>query len=270
MSGQTTSERERPAGRFSLPYWRQQLLSPEVVFPALLLAVVLVGWEFGVPAAGIEPYLIPTPSAIAIAFAESYPTILSELGVTVYEFAIGFGLTVISGYLLALVMFEWKVLEVTFLPYVVAIRSIPLVTLLPLFIIWFGFGTSTVIVISYLISFFPMVVNTLSGFRETDDQLVEMLESFSADRRDVYWNVYFYSALPTVFAGIKICVVLAFTGAIVGEFLVGSEGIGALILEYNISYETAKMFASVLTVSIAELLAFGAVVALERTVVDWT
>lgn len=255
---------------FPVPEW-QRSRSSKVVLPAAVLIVVLSGWEFGAPAVGVEPFILPTPSAIGAAFLEHQGTILAELQVTLREFAIGFGLTLVSGYLLALVMFEWHVMELTFFPYVIVIRSIPIVTLLPIFIVWFGFGMNTVIVVSYLISFFPMVVNTLSGFQETDDELVEMLESFSATRWQVYKNVYFHSSLPTVFAGIKISVILAFTGAIVGEFLVGNQGIGALILEYNRGFgTTAAMFAAVFTISISELVCFGAVVLFERGILDWT
>lgn len=249
--------------------WRQ-IRAPEVLLPAAVLVVVLVGWELAVPAMDVQAYILPRPSDIAAAFVDHHETILAELQVTLREFAIGFGLTLMSGYLLSLVMFEWKVMEITFFPYVIVIRSIPIVTLLPIFIVWFGFGMNTVITVSYLISFFPMVVNTLSGFQETDEQLVEMLESFSANRWQVYKNIYLYSSLPTVFAGIKISVILAFTGAIVGEFLIGNQGIGTLILEYNNGFgTTAAMFAAVFMVSISSLACFGAVVALERFVIDW-
>lgn len=248
----------------------ERLLRHEVVLPSAFLVVVTFAWEFGVPAAGIASYVLPTPSAIAMAFVENHQVIWAELLVTLREFAYGFGLAVFSGYLLALVMFEWQFLEVTLFPYVIVIRSIPVVALLPVFIIWFGFGTDTVVVVSYLISFFPMVVNTLSGLRETDDQLVDMVESFSGNRRDAYRNVFLYSSLPTVFAGVKISVILAFTGAIVGEFYIGNQGIGVLIVEYNQTLETAAMFASIFTVSISELLCFGSVVALQRYVVNWT
>lgn len=255
---------------FSTSSRLQRVLRPAVVLPTALLVVVTVAWEFGVPAAGIESYVLPTPSAIAAAFVENHRVIWTELLVTLREFAYGFGLAVASGYLLALVMFEWQTLETTLFPYVIVIRSIPVVALLPIFIIWFGFGTNTVVVVSYLISFFPMVVNTLSGFQETDDQLVEMVESFSGSRLDAYRNVFLYSSLPTVFAGLKISVILAFTGAIVGEFYIGNRGIGVLIVEYNRTFETAAMFASIFTVSISELLCFGSVAALQRYVVGWT
>lgn len=253
-----------------LPNWRR-LFSREVVFPSALFVVLLLIWEIGVPAMGIKPFILPTPTTIAAAFVENHQTILEELSITLWEFARGFGLTLVAGYLLALAMFEWKTMEITFFPYVIVVRSIPIVTLLPIFIIWFGFGDESIVVVSFLISFFPMVVNTLSGFQSTDDQLVEMLESFSGNRLDVYRNVYLYSSLPTVFAGIKISVILAFTGAIVGEFLIGSQGIGALILEYNRGFgSTAAMFAAVFTISITELLCFGIVVAIEWLVIDWT
>ncbi|MFB6093657.1 MAG: ABC transporter permease [Halanaeroarchaeum sp.] len=241
----------------------------EVGLPALVSAAVLLAWEFLVPALGIEAYLLPTPSVIASAFLAKYPTILGALRVTLFEFFLGFSATVVAGYLLALSLAYSKTLEVTFYPYVVLVRSIPIVTLLPMFIIWFGFGFNSIVVISFLISFFPMVVNTLSGFKSTDDELVEMLRSFSANRREIYRNVLFYSSLPSVFAALKICTILAFTGAIVGEFLIGKAGIGALILSYNSSFETPAMFAGILTVSVSELLIFGAVTRLESLVVDW-
>lgn len=269
MSGQTIFKRLTKIVHKGQPHWWQRLLSIEVTVPTALFVVVLTVWQFAVPAIGVDSYLLPTPSEIVTAFLVNRETILDALAVTLGEFAIGFGLTLVSGYLLALLMFESMTLEVAFYPYMIVIRSIPIVALVPLFIVWFGFGTSTVLVVTYLIGFFPMVVNSLSGFKSTDKELVQMLESFSADRLDVYRNVFLYSALPTVFAGIKICVVLSFTGAIVGEFLIASHGIGALILEYNTTLETSAMFASVFVVTATELLVFGAFTAMEHLVVDW-
>lgn len=252
-----------------VPVNRSAVVPMDVLLPGLVFVLVTLAWEFALPVLGVESYLLPTPSAIAAAFAADYPTILADLKVTLIEFLIGFSATVVAGYLLALAMAYSRTLETTFYPYVIVIRSIPVVTLLPIFIIWFGFGFSSIVVISFVISFFPMVVNALSGFKSTDEELIDMLRSFSANRREVYWNVYRYSSLPSVFAGLKICTILAFTGAIVGEFLLGNEGIGYLILSYNNSLETASMFASILTVSVTELLIFGSIHKLENFVVDW-
>ncbi|WP_411965679.1 ABC transporter permease [Haloferax sp. YSMS24] len=243
--------------------------SRRTVLPGIALVFVLVVWEFGLPVVGVESYILPTPSAIAGAFVANHEVILSQLWVTISEFLAGFTATVVSGYLLALAMTYSRTLEATVYPYVVVVRSIPVVTLLPIFIIWFGFGMSSIVVISFLISFFPMVVNSLSGFKSADEDLVEMLESFSATRREVFWNVYRYASLPSVFAGLKICTILAFTGAIVGEFLIGQAGIGYLILEYNSSLATPEMFASIFVVSATELLIFGTIHRVESVVVDW-
>lgn len=262
---------EAPVKRIDIevPVNRSAVVPMDVLLPGLVFVLVTLAWEFALPVLGVESYLLPTPSAIAAAFAADYPTILADLKVTLIEFLIGFSATVVAGYLLALAMAYSRTLETTFYPYVIVIRSIPVVTLLPIFIIWFGFGFSSIVVISFVISFFPMVVNALSGFKSTDEELIDMLRSFSANRREVYWNVYRYSSLPSVFAGLKICTILAFTGAIVGEFLLGNEGIGYLILSYNNSLETASMFASILTVSVTELLIFGSIHKLEDFVVDW-
>lgn len=270
MSGQTTSKQLTEVVYRGRHDWVKRLLSIKVIVPTVLFAVVLTVWQFLVPAMGMESYLLPTPSEIVAAFLVHREAILGALAVTLKEFGVGFGLTLVSEYVLALLMFESMTLEVAFYPYLIVVRSIPTVALVPLFIIWFGFGTRTVVIVTYLIGFFPMVVNSLSGFKSTDDELVQMLESFSANRLDVYRNVFLYSALPTVFAGIKICVVLAFTGAIVGEFLIASHGIGALILEYNTTFETSAMFASIFVVTATELLVYGAVIGIQRLVIDWT
>ncbi|MFB6085931.1 MAG: ABC transporter permease [Halodesulfurarchaeum sp.] len=241
----------------------------DVLLPTAASVAILVAWEFLIPAFGIESYLLPTPSAIFLAFLEEYVHIFSAMRVTLVEFSIGFSATVVTGYLLALSMAYSATIEKTFYPYIIVIRSIPVVTLLPVFLIWFGFGFNSIVVISFLISFFPMVVNTLSGFKSTDVELVEMMQSFSANRREVFRHVYLYGSLPSVFAALKICIILAFTGAIVGEFLLGKSGIGALILQYNSSLETPAMFAGIFTVSATELLIFGAVHKLEEVLVNW-
>lgn len=248
---------------------RGTLASRRAALPVVAFVVVVTAWEVALPMLGVAEYILPTPTAIVEAFLANRATILDALAVTLTEFLIGFLATVVTGYLLALAMAYSRTLEATFYPYVVIIRSIPVVTLLPIFIIWFGFGFNSIVTISFLISVFPMVVNSLSGFKSTDDQLIEMLESFSANRREIYWNVYRYASLPSVFAGLKICTILAFTGAIVGEFLVGQAGIGYLILAYNSTLATPSMFAGILTVSVTELLIFGSIHKLESVVVDW-
>ncbi|MFB6132589.1 MAG: ABC transporter permease [Halanaeroarchaeum sp.] len=241
----------------------------DIVFPTTVSVVVLVAWEFLIPFWGIETYLLPTPSAILFAFIEYHAAITAAMKITLMEFAIGYFSTVFAGYLLALVMAYSTPIEKTFYPYIIVIRSIPVVALLPVFLIWFGFGFNSIIVISFLISFFPMVVNTLSGFKSTDDELVDMLRSFSASPREIFRHVYLYGSLPSVFAALKICTILAFTGAIVGEFLLGKAGIGALILNFNSTVNTPAMFAAIFTVSWTELLIFGFIHKLEDFIVDW-
>lgn len=246
-----------------------RIVSRAVGFPTTVGVALLLLWEFAVPALGVPSYILPPPTEIVAAATAVYPVLVAELLYSLSEFAIGFGLTVLSGYLLALLMFYSKPIEMTVYPYVIVYRSIPIVTLLPIFIIWFGFGFNSIVVISYLISFFPMVVNSLSGFKSTDTERVEMLRSFSASDRALFWDVYRYASLPTVFAGLKISTILAFTGVIVGEFLIGQQGIGYLIYQYNNDFATAEMFAGIFVVSLTQLLFFGGIVAIERTLVTW-
>lgn len=239
------------------------------LLPGVILVFFVVAWEVSVRFYGIPVYVLPAPSQIVGALATNYQPIGRELQVSLSAFAIAFLMTAVTGYLSALAMYQWHVVETIFYPYVITARAIPIVSLIPIFIIWFGFGFNSVVIISFLISFFAMVVNSLSGFKSTDDDLRDMLRSFSASRWEIFRNVHMYASLPSVFAGLKICVILSFTGVIIGEFLIGTAGIGYLIIEYNNNLATTKMFAGVLAISVVQLLLFGTVVAIERTIVDW-
>lgn len=262
------SQSTAPSTWFPVPD-RSSLPSGRTLLPGLVFVALVAAWQFVVPALGVESYLLPTPTAILSALVAERAEIARQMTVSLKAFAVAFSLTVVTGYLLALAMSQWRILEATLYPYVIVARAVPIVALLPIFILWLGFGFSSIVAVSYLISVFAMVVNSLAGFDAADQELVEMLRSFSASRFEIFRNVHFYASLPAVFAGIKICVILSFTGVIVGEFLVGSRGIGYLILSYNTDLATAAMFAGVAVVSATQLLLFGAVVAVERLVVDW-
>lgn len=249
---------------------RELRFFPEEYLPPLIVLVAfVVGWEAVVTWSGISELILPRPTSILSALVNNIPVIAAQLIITLKAWILGFGLTVVSGYLLALSMAQSQLIERTVYPYVIVARSVPKIALLPLFIIWFGFGFPSIVAISFLISFFAMVVNTLAGFKSTDPALVEMLKSYTAGRKELFRNVYLYSSLPSVFAGIKICVILSFTGVIVGEFLIGSSGIGHLILSYNNNLETAKMFAGIGAISITQLVLFAAVTLFERQIVSW-
>jgi NitT/TauT family transport system permease protein len=245
------------------------IVSEEYVPPLLVLITFIVGWETVVTVSSISELILPKPTSILAALLTNSQIIITQLTVTLQAWILGFGLTVGSGYLLALSMAQSQLIERTVYPYVIVARSVPKIALLPLFIIWFGFGFPSIVAISFLISFFAMVVNTLAGFKSTDPALVEMLKSYTAGRKELFRNVYLYSSLPSVFAGIKICVILSFTGVIVGEFLIGSSGIGHLILSYNNNLETAKMFAGIGAISLTQLALFAAVTLVERRIVSW-
>ena len=241
----------------------------EATWPLAILIVLIGAWEVVIPVLDVPGYILPPPSAVASAFLDHHPTIIDALLVTLQAFAIAFGLTVLTGYVLALAMYEWTPLETTVYPYVIAARAIPIVALIPIFVIWFGFGFRSIVIISYLISVFAMVVNSLAGFKSTDPKIIEMLDSFSATRWDRFRHVHLYGSMPLVLAGTKICVILAFTGVIVGEFLIGTEGIGYLIMSYNSTFDTAPMFAGIVTIAVTQLSLFGAVVLLERSLITW-
>lgn len=239
--------------------------------PLALLLGFLGSWELLSRAGILHALLFPAPSAIAIEFVRlfSLPTFGRHAWITIYEtivgFAIGGGLGIISGVLLALNQMVYRM----FLPYVVVFQIIPKVTLAPIFLTWFGFGTLSKIVMAASISFFPALINTMVGLWNTDEDSLLLFRSFEANTRQTFFKLLLPNALPSILAGLKASLTLALIGAIVGEFVGAQEGIGRLIQTYNFRFEIARVYALILFLSLVGYLMYIALDALERKFTFW-
>ena len=244
---------------------------PELPLSVLLFVLVVGGWELAVRLLEITPLLLPTPSAVAAALWDGIRnnTFTYHLGVTFYETMAGFALGAGLGLLLGGVIAQFPLVERTLYPYVVAFQTIPKVAIAPLFVIWFGYGMSSKIVITATIAFFPVLVNTVAGLRAVPAEQLELLTAFTASRWQVFRMARIPQALPYVFVGLDVSIVLAVIGAIVGEFVGAQAGLGYLILQRTFSMDTAGMFAILIILSVMGLALHWAVQWLQRKVVFW-
>ncbi len=190
--------------------------------PALLLAVLIAGWELAARLGWVEDYLLPAPSEVARALVDDRGVLLPDAWVTAQEVLLGFAIALAVGVAVAVALHLSPMLRRALYPLVVASQAVPIIVIAPILVIWFGFGMGPKLIVIALICFFPVVVNTLDGLRAVDRDQTRMLRTLGAGRWDTFRRLELPAALPYVFSGAKIAVAVAVIGAVFGE-LVGSD-----------------------------------------------
>jgi NitT/TauT family transport system permease protein len=259
----TTVQAERTGRGPRLPL---HYLTIPVVFVGLVLA-----WEAVARAYDLS-VLVPYPGAVLAALIDGLRqgALLANAWVTLLEALCGFAIAVALGIAGGALLAESPLLDRTLYPYIAALQTVPKVALAPLFVIWFGFGLGSKIVICALIAFFPILVNTMIGLKAADPQQIDLLRAHCATRWQVFRWLKFPNALPFVFAGLNIGIVLAVIGAIVGEFVGAKAGLGKLILEYQFNLDVASVFAALVVLGAMGMLLGFLMRALQRRVVFWS
>jgi NitT/TauT family transport system permease protein len=244
---------------------------PEIVLVPGVFVAVLAFWEYLLGPLGVDEYVMPRPSQIAGALGTQLTDDLfwTHLWVTLKESLFGFAIGVAAALLLGTLISQVRLAERTLMPYIVAFQTVPKVALAPLFVVWFGFGITSKIVMAAVISFFPMLVNVIEGLRSADADHVQMLTVFGAGRFQVFRMVRFPTALPFIFAGLDIGIVFSILGAVVGEFIGAKEGLGYLLLQTNYNFDIAGLFAVLVVLSAMGLVAHFIIRFAQRKIAFW-
>lgn len=238
---------------------------------AAVFVAVVATWQLAVSALGVSHLIFPGPAGVARSIYDVFLSgeVWPHLWVTLYEILAGFALGAFAGFLLGALIGQSALLELVLYPYVVAFQTVPKVAVAPLFVLWFGFDTTSKVVITATIVFFPVLANTIVGLRSAPRDQIDLMRAFTASPWHVFRMVRLPHALPYVFAGLDIGIVLAVIGAIVGEFVGAQAGLGYLILQRNFSMDAAGMFAILIVLSAIGIVLHGLMKAIARRVVFW-
>ncbi|MFH1952668.1 MAG: ABC transporter permease [Pseudomonadota bacterium] len=238
-------------------------------YPWFFLAVFLLLWQFAVEYFKIPTYILPTPLVIISKGVEIWPTLVRHTLVTLKEIFLGFVIGSLLGAFLAFFISYFSLARKIFLPYIIAFQTMPKLGLAPLFIIWFGFGFFTNVTIVTSISFFPILVNFFTGLDQFNENEERLMASYNASKNQIYFHVRLFRALPFLFAGFQLGIILSVTGAIVAEFIAGNEGLGYLTILANNTLETPMMFCALLLLGIIGFILYHIVDFMQKILMPW-
>ena len=230
---------------------------------------VLVMWAVAVPLFKIPAYMVPSPLAVLEALVADWLILMGHAQYTATVIVVGFLIAVAIAIPLALVIAFSPTLSAIVYPLLVSTQAIPKVALAPLILVWLGFGPRTGILVTVLISFFPVVINTVLGLKSMPVELRYLALSMGAGRVRTFFKIRVPYALPYVFSGLKIAITLAVVGAVVGEFVGSNQGLGYFLLVASSTVRTAEVFADILVLSVLAVILFGVIETLERILVPW-
>lgn len=260
-SGPPTAARRKPM--------RESLL-PWITTPLLL--IILVGvWHFYVAATNLSPFILPAPGKVWDAWMDMLMSrrAWGHTFLTVYVTVIGFLWALVIGVGLGVLLGRTRWLELTLNPFVVATQVIPKVALLPLFIVWFGFGNTPKVIVAAVLAFFPILTNTVLGVKSVDAGHKDVMTSLNASNWQIFRRLELPSSLPYIITGMEVGIVLAIIGAIVGEYLGGNAGLGFMLVSKMNGYETDGLFAVIIQMTLLGFFFYFATGALRRFLIPW-
>ena len=246
---------------------RDKLL--EILSPIVTLGVFLVAWQVVSVHFRLPVWLLPSPANVIAATAQWSDSLPYHTFVTIYESLAGFALGILFGMPIALAVALSNFLKRTIYPLLILMQSVPKIAIAPLLLIWFGHGIAPKIVVVFLVSFFPIVVGLTSGIDKTPQSVLDLARTLHATKGQIFWRVRFPYALPYLFVGLKVGITLAVIGAVIGEFVGANEGLGFLIIISTAQVNTSLAFASMAILTIASIVLYYIVDAVERLVVPW-
>ena len=236
------------------------------VLSLTLFVTLLALWEAFVQLTGVSPLVIPAPSAVLIVLWEGLTVgfLWPHIWVTTVETLLGFALGCAIGFVAGVLLGEIDFLRRLLWPYVLASQVVPKLALGPIFIVWFGFGMTSTIVITALICFFPLLENTLTGLQSVSPEKRDLFRMLGASRRQTLVRLKIPSGLPVIMAGVRVAIVLALVGAVVGEFIGGDAGLGASIIAAQGMMDSTLMFALFIVITALGMLFYQLTILFER------
>ena len=239
------------------------------IYPPLGVALCLGLWHWVCIEFKLPTSALPTPVQVLEAGLGRWDLLLSEGWITLKETLYGFLLALAVGVPIAVAVSNSQTLNLMFSPILIALQSVPKVALAPILLVWLGTGIESKLAIAWLVAFLPIVVDTAAGLQSTPRELLELARSLRASRWQIFAKVQFPSALPFIVTGSKVAVTLAVIGAVIGEFVGSSEGLGFLLLSATSQINSPLAFAALFALAALGIIAYMVVVAAEWLLTPW-
>jgi putative hydroxymethylpyrimidine transport system permease protein len=237
---------------------------------ALIVAAGLVAvWQAIVWLAATPPYILPGPALVLARWIDSAPLILRHAGTTLSEILLGLLFGALIGAASALTLAHFRPARTWLLPVLVISQAIPVFALAPVLVLWLGYGLASKVVMAVLIIYFPVTATFLDGLRRTDPGWLDLAATMNAAPRVVLWKIRVPAALPAFASGLKVAAAVAPIGAVVGEWVGSSAGLGYLMLHANGRMQIDLMFAALLTLAVIAVVLYAVVDRVTRLMVPW-
>jgi ABC-type nitrate/sulfonate/bicarbonate transport system permease component len=226
-------------------------------------------WEGYVRLFAVPKWLLPAPSVIAVTLVTSRELLWTHTLVTLLEVVVGFGLSLLCGVILACGIACSRTLERALYPFVIASQTVPIIVIAPLLLIWVGYGLTPKVIVVALIAFFPIVVNTVDGLKSVDPDAVNLLRTMGASHWQIFVKVQVPSALPLLFSGTRVAMAVSVIGAVIGEWVGSSQGLGYLMIRSKPQFLTERIFAAIVILSAMGVALFVLVGVVEKLAIPW-
>ena len=238
--------------------------------PVLVLLLLLLVWELAVRVADADPILLPGPVRVVDSLWSFRDQAVRHLVPTLLETVVGLAVSIAFGIGVAIVLDRVAVLRRAIEPLLVASQTIPIVAVAPLLVLWFGFGLAPKVVVVVLVTFFPVAVSLLDGFRSAAPEATDLLRSYAARESQTFRLLRWPVAMPSLFTGLRVAVVYGVIGAVFGEYVGATEGLGIWMQLSQNSFRTDLVFAAVLLSAVVSLALYALVSIAERALVPWS
>jgi NitT/TauT family transport system permease protein len=237
--------------------------------PYISILILLGVWEIAVKIFELPSYLLPPPSEIARVMVESSQSILENSWVTAYEMLLGYFLAIVIAIPMAIAITASPSFDRFITPILLFFQTVPKISLAPLFLVWFGVGVLPKVLVAFLISFFPIIIDTAVGLRSIHPDMIDLARSMGATKFQIFSRFRLPTSLPYLFSGLKVASTLAVVGAVVGEFVGADKGLGYLLLVANSNLLTSLMFGAIFALTAQGLILFYLIQGLETILIPW-
>jgi len=247
--------------------WLDNLRHKSLPFIGILGFLII--WELLVILFKVPTYLLPKPTEILQTIIEDIGPLMSHGYITAYEMLLGYGLAIVIAIPLAIGITASDAFDRFIMPILLFFQVVPKIAIAPLFLIWFGFGTMPKVMVAFLISFFPIVIDTAVGLRSVSPEMIDLARSMGATKGQIFRSFRLPTSLPYLFSGLKVAATMAVVGAVVGEFVGADRGLGYLLLVSNSNLQTALTFAVIVALTLQGLIMYYIVETLEKFLIPW-